>query len=267
MRFLLLFLLSSSAFGQGTVSSTCVWSGSVADCLPSGGLLLRNQRDLRLGEANVNGSNYVALQAPATLASNVTLTLPSDDGNNFEVMVTDGSGNLDFNQITSPSYFSTGAEVTQSAPGVVLSAGQLKGTNTNDNAAAGYVGEYNSTVTHLNTGTAFSTGGAAQNMASMSLTAGDWDVTAKAGYTYVSSPTVNAFLPSISLTSATDNPESRIYAVPTPNSVDNKTFIGGLYRRISISSTTTIYLVSGTYYSGGEVRPSTDSQIWARRVR
>lgn len=170
-------------------------------------------------------------------------------------------------QIDNPNFFTTGAEVTQSLSGVVLSAGQLKGTNTNDNASAGYVGEYNSTVTHLNTGAAFSTGGAAQNMASISLTAGDWDVIAKAGYSYVSSPTVSTFIPSISLVSGTDNAESRIYAVPTPNSVDNKTFIGGLYRRISVSSTTTVYLVSGTFYTGGEVRPSTDSQIWARRVR
>jgi len=96
MRFLFLFLLSSTAFGQGTVSSTCIWSGSVADCLPASGLLLKNQRDLRLGEASANGSNYVALQAPASIASDFTLTLPSDDGDASEVLGTNGSGVLDW---------------------------------------------------------------------------------------------------------------------------------------------------------------------------
>ncbi len=93
-RLIALFLLSSAAFGQGTVSSTCIWSGTVADCLPSAGLLLRDQRDLRLGEAAANGSNYVAMQAPATLGADVTLTMPADDGDANEFLQTNGSGTL-----------------------------------------------------------------------------------------------------------------------------------------------------------------------------
>ena len=138
MRFLLLFLLSSSAFGQGTVSSTCVWSGSVADCLPSGGLLLRNQRDLRLGEANANGSNYVALQAPAALAANVTLSLPADDGDAGEVLGTNGSGDLDWTLINNANVGASAAiagskivTATTSVAGVVdTSAQSLAGVKT-----------------------------------------------------------------------------------------------------------------------------------------
>jgi hypothetical protein len=155
---------------------------------------------------------------------------------------------------------------TQTSLGLVK-AGQVPGTNTNDNAVAGYVGEYIDTVTHLNTSAAFSTGGTNQNMASMVLTAGDWDVMGRAGYAYVSSPTVTGFIPSISLVSGTSDTVSRIYATPTTGAVDNKTIVGGLYRRISVSTTTTIYMVSGTIYSGGEVRPNTDTAMWARRVR
>jgi hypothetical protein len=93
MRFLILFLLSNISYGQGTVSSTCIWSGTVADCLPTDGLLLRNQRDLRLGEGS-NGPDYVAIQAPASLSSSYTLTTPADDGNNLEFLQTNGSGVL-----------------------------------------------------------------------------------------------------------------------------------------------------------------------------
>ena len=43
----------------------------------TGDVVLDNQVDLRFEEATANGSNYIALQAPAAIASNVTLTLPA----------------------------------------------------------------------------------------------------------------------------------------------------------------------------------------------
>ena len=60
----------------------------------TGDLLLDNQSDLRFGEATANGSNWVALQAPATVASNVTWTLPSADGTSGQVLQTNGSATL-----------------------------------------------------------------------------------------------------------------------------------------------------------------------------
>ena len=52
--------------------------------------------ELRLPEDTDNGSNYVAIKAPDTIASNLTLTLPSADGTAGQAVVTDGSGNLSF---------------------------------------------------------------------------------------------------------------------------------------------------------------------------
>ena len=52
------------------------------------------QGDLRFADSD--SSNYVALQAPATVASNVTFTLPSADGSNGQALVTNGSGALSF---------------------------------------------------------------------------------------------------------------------------------------------------------------------------
>ena len=53
-----------------------------------------NQSDIRFEEATANGSNYIALQAPASIASNVTLTLPAADGSANQALLTDGSGTL-----------------------------------------------------------------------------------------------------------------------------------------------------------------------------
>jgi hypothetical protein len=50
--------------------------------------------ELRLPEDTDNGSNYVALKSPDSLASNVTYTLPSADGSANQVLTTNGSGTL-----------------------------------------------------------------------------------------------------------------------------------------------------------------------------
>jgi hypothetical protein len=52
------------------------------------------QGDLRLEDTT--GGQYVALQAPGTVATNVTFTLPGADGTNGQAIITDGSGNLSF---------------------------------------------------------------------------------------------------------------------------------------------------------------------------
>jgi len=53
---------------------------------------LNAQNDLRFADAD--SSNYVAFQAPATVASNVTWTLPGADGSSTQLLSTNGSGTL-----------------------------------------------------------------------------------------------------------------------------------------------------------------------------
>lgn len=55
---------------------------------------LNSQSDLRFADAD--SSNWVALQAPSTVASNLTFTLPSTDGTSGQALVTNGSGTLSF---------------------------------------------------------------------------------------------------------------------------------------------------------------------------
>lgn len=52
--------------------------------------------NLKLYEDTDNGTNYVSLKAPNTIASNVTFTLPGADGSSGQALVTDGSGTLSF---------------------------------------------------------------------------------------------------------------------------------------------------------------------------
>lgn len=57
-----------------------------------GDVTIRSQGDLRFGDSD--NSNWVALQAPATVSSNVTFTLPATDGTADQVLKTDGSAAL-----------------------------------------------------------------------------------------------------------------------------------------------------------------------------
>jgi hypothetical protein len=58
-------------------------------------VLLNNQSALRFGEATGHGGNWVAFQAPSTIASNITWTLPSTDATVAGyALVSDTSGNL-----------------------------------------------------------------------------------------------------------------------------------------------------------------------------
>ena len=58
----------------------------------AGDTQLNAQGDLRFGDAD--SSNWVAFQAPTTVSSNVTWTLPSTDGSNGQSLTTNGSGTL-----------------------------------------------------------------------------------------------------------------------------------------------------------------------------
>lgn len=54
-----------------------------------------NQSDVRFGEATANGTNWVAFQGPASIATNITWTLPATDATVAGyALVSDGAGTL-----------------------------------------------------------------------------------------------------------------------------------------------------------------------------
>lgn len=101
-------VVGTSGFGSITVAAnTLATAGSNQDLVldPNGtgkvqvnnDLLLAEQGDLRFGDAD--SSNYVAFQAPSSVSSNVTWTLPATDGTASQVLYTDGSGVLGWTSV------------------------------------------------------------------------------------------------------------------------------------------------------------------------
>ena len=85
----------------------------------TGDITLNAQSDVRFADSD--SSNYVALQAPATVSSNVTFTLPSADGTANQALKTDASGNLGFASYLLLSETTNGQTVTGGVRGNVVS--------------------------------------------------------------------------------------------------------------------------------------------------
>ena len=64
----------------------------------AGPLEIKNANAVRFFESSGNGSNYMALKAPASVSGNVVLTLPDGDGSANQVLQTDGSGQLSWGE-------------------------------------------------------------------------------------------------------------------------------------------------------------------------
>lgn len=86
------------------VSGTSTFSNDVT---------LNSQSDLRFADSD--SSNYIALQAPATISTNFTLTLPTNDGVANQALITDGAGTLSFANVAS--------EVDPPLPNILMLAG------------------------------------------------------------------------------------------------------------------------------------------------
>lgn len=86
-------VVTAGASGNLSDSANLTWDGN--------NLQVGSQGDVRFGDSD--NSNWVAFQAPAVVASNVTWTLPGVDGTSGQVLQTDGSGSLSFASIVSPA--------------------------------------------------------------------------------------------------------------------------------------------------------------------
>lgn len=80
-------------YSSGTDALDFATGGTRRVGISSGGdVTIYGQGDLRLADSD--SSNWVAFQAPATVSSNVTWTLPATDGTNGQALKTNGSGTL-----------------------------------------------------------------------------------------------------------------------------------------------------------------------------
>ena len=75
---------------------------------------------LKIMEDTDNGSNFVGLKAPDTIGSNFTLTLPTADGTNGQVLGTNGSGVLSFVSTTSSIEGASDTDISSASSGQIL---------------------------------------------------------------------------------------------------------------------------------------------------
>lgn len=97
-------IATTATLGTATVTGTATFNSAV---VMSSNLTINAQGDIRLADSD--SSNWVAFQAPATVSSNVTWTLPAADGTNGQVLFTNGSGALDWS--TPSTGISTGKAI------------------------------------------------------------------------------------------------------------------------------------------------------------
>jgi hypothetical protein len=121
------------------------------------------------------------------------------------------------------------------------------GTTTNDNAAAGHVGEIQSSVVLVGGVIALTTATPA-NVTSMSLTAGDWEVFGEVWFNPAGTTVASQQIAAISTTSATLPTTPSTASSMTKHSGTAATGIGDVLPvgpcRLSLATTTTVYLVA-----------------------
>lgn len=158
----------------------------------------------------------------------------------------------------------TGKFTTLQATGAITpsSTAGIVGTTTNDNANAGSVGEF---VTNTTSGTSL-TNGTAFNATSISLTAGDWDVSGVVQYNGGAGSTITSFQQGISTTSVTFGGLGSYTALQPTLSTSAPSIAQQVpVTRISVASTTTVYLIGYCSFSGGTA--TGNGYIRARRIR
>lgn len=177
------------------------------------------------------------------------------------VILADGQGNQVFSAV--------GTTLAVTIPGAMTVSGQLigKGTATNDNAASGNIGEVVSSEVLIASKVALTTGTAA-DVASISLTAGDWEVYGNvafdgAGALYT---VLRAWINDTSATQPTVPNKGALQVIidGTGDTASGHCLATGT-RRISVNATTTVYL--GTRCTFTTANLYAYGYIEARRVR
>jgi len=139
------------------------------------------------------------------------------------------------------------------------------GTTTNNNAAAGVVGELISSNV-VSPGVSLTTATFA-NITTISLTAGDWDVSGVVGVTTGATTTIAYINYGVSTTSATDGALGQMGSLTTPATIAATIdfVVSAPVTRLSLASTTTVYLVTRVSFAVSTANAY--GVIRARRVR
>lgn len=216
------------------------------------------------GSANTLSIGTTANAAKFTIkggtTDDTTVDLINNNNDIWKVWNANGGNGLSFQYNGTPRFII-------STSGAISPSGGTVGTTTNDSAAAGIVGEYKESI--ISVATNFpGASGAYGDMTSLSLTAGDWDVSlavylVQNGATIT--PSVRAGISATSGNSATGLvPGSNAFNTLPPTAASESFVVVPNYR-VSLSGTTTYYAkLVGTY---SVANPQFLCRFSARRVR
>ena len=176
-----------------------------------------------------------------------------------------GTGN--FVGATSPTLVTPTLGAASATSLTFSSTSGIIGTTTNNNAAAGSVGEV--IQSQIAIGSAVSiTSNAVTNLTSISLTAGDWDVWGNVNFFPNTTTTLTNIRCGISTTTAVlpdASLNSSMYAGAQTGANLPQQGLAAPYQRISLASTTTVYIVALTVFSISTC--TMGGMITARRAR
>jgi hypothetical protein len=162
------------------------------------------------------------------------------------------------NYINATSTTTVGAILDQ------ILSGQIIGTNTNDDAIAGNVGEFVNSLVPIGSGIALTTA-TPTDVTSITLSAGDWDVEGCVNLDYTTG-TFTIDEAGLSVTSATMPTDgSEAYLGYKANSTTISGSIPLTRKRVSLATPANVYLVVKSTFTVGSVIAY--GQISARRVR
>jgi hypothetical protein len=211
------------------------------------------------GNTFAGTQNLTSLTASSAVATDASKNLVSVTNN--------GSGN---NVLTTSPVLVTPTLGAATATTIAFSptTGGVIGTTTNDNTSAGNVGEYVESI--INNGSAIAAGanGVAKNLTSISLTAGDWDLTGVIHWIPASTTAFTISQVSISTTTATLDITNGRWAVWQGSITGGgNTSVSNVIMtcRFSLASTTTIFLVGLAGYTTSTL--TMYGALRARRVR
>lgn len=255
------FALTSSTLAQFAATTSAQLQGVVSDETGTGSLVFGTGPTISnptISGGTVNSAS-VGATTPSTGAFTTLSASSTVSGTGFSTYLASPPAI----GVTTPaagaftSLGATGAITPNQVLGIV-------GTTTNNNANAGSVGEFLSNST---SGTSL-TSGTSANATSVSLTAGDWDVSGAVRFTPGGSSTISNLTVGISTTSATFGtiPNTvQAILIPFTGALGANQALATPTVRISVASTTTVYLVALSSFSASTM--TADGFIRARRVR